>query len=87
MRHIYILSGTTLQANHFIYRNELPPEDYVRITTPEMFRGSPHGARVVKVGTWEHHPYLPELENMFVNRSANLITEKEWLGIANRGLD
>ncbi len=84
MRHIYILSETALQASHFIYRNGLPPEDYVRITKPEMFQGAPKGARVIKTGRWEKHTYLPELKRMFVAKSANLLDESEWLEIIQR---
>jgi len=87
MRHIYILSGTTLQANHFIYRNELTPEDYVRITTSAMFESAPKGARVIKTGKWEKHSHLPELQKLFVAKSSNLLEEKEWLEIIQRNKD
>ena len=84
MRHIYILSETTLQASHFIYRNGLSPEDYVRITTPAIFAMAPKGARVIKTGRWEKHPDLPELQKLFVDKSSNLLEEKEWLEIVRR---
>ena len=83
MARVYIIAGTTLQFNNFIYGNHLTPVDYKLVRSLDEIRGCCQQPKVIKLGTWHNNHNLVEIEEYLTHKNVLYFTPEEWLEKVN----